>query len=264
MFTHHFKMTAQPFTERLPVERILEDERVAQGLARLAYLVDSGTIALVTGHTGVGKSSLIKLFLRSLSPHRIRPLYVYLTRVTATSLLKLIVVKLGEEPRRGKERLFLQILKKTREAEGTTLLIVDEAHMLEPQALTDLRLLVTSTIDDDEPSLKILLSGQETLRDQLKRSDHADLVHRINVRYHMPPLTPEQTASYIDFQMKSAGASDKVFEPESKKLVHEYASGLPRQINNIATACLINAATKELQKVSADLVNETMDEFRLP
>jgi len=38
----------------------------------------------------------------------------------------------------------------------------------------------------------------------------------------------------------------------------------PRQINNIATACLINAATKELQKVSADLVNETMDEFRLP
>jgi len=80
----------------------------------------------------------------------------------------------------------------------------------------------------------------------------------------MAPLTLEQTASYIDFQMKSAGASDKVFEAESKQLVHEYASGFPRQIKNIATACLINAATKKLQKVSADLANETMDEFRLP
>lgn len=264
MFTTHFKMTAQPFTERVPTDRMLEDERMAQGLARLKYLVDSGSIALLTGHTGVGKSSLIKLFLSSLTPNRFRPLYIYLTRVTATSLLKLIVSNLGEEPRRGKERLFLQILEKTQEAESTTLLIVDEAHLLEPQALTDLRLLVSSTITDDDAPLKILLSGQELLRDQLKRSTHADLVHRISVRFHMPPLSREQTASYIDFQMKSVGSSEKVFESESKGLVHEYASGIPRQINNIATACLINAATKDVQKVSADLVNETMDEFRLP
>ena len=49
--------------------------------------------------------------------------------------------------------------------------------------------------------------------------------------------------------MKSVGSTDKVFEPESKGLVHEYASGIPRQINNIATACLINAASKDLKKV---------------
>lgn len=264
MFTTHFKMTAQPFTERLPTDRMLEDERIAQGLARLNYLAESGSIGLLTGHTGVGKSTLIKLFLRSLSPNRLRPLYVYLTRVTATSFLKLIVANLGEEPKRGKERLFLQILEKTKETEGTTLLIVDEAHLLEPQALTDLRLLVTSTINDDDVSLKILLSGQEVLRDQLKRSTHADLVHRISVRYHMLPLSREQTASYIDFQMKSVGSSEKVFEPESKVLVHDYANGVPRQINNIATACLINAATRDLQKISPNCVNETMEEFRLP
>ena len=145
-----------------------------------------------------------------------------------------------------------------------TLLVVDDAHFLEPEALTDLRLLVSSTIEDAEPRLKILISGQEKLRDQLKKSEHADLVHRINVRFHMAPLTSEQTTSYVDFQMKGAGASDKIFESESKKLVHEYANGHPRQINNIATACLINATTRGLQKISADLVNETMEEFRLP
>jgi len=264
MFTSHFKMTAQPFTERTPTERILNDERMTQGLARLKYLAEAGSIALLTGQTGVGKSSLIKLFLGSLSRNRYLPVYVYLTHVTATSLLKLIVSSLGEEPKRGKERLFLQILDKTREADHTTLLIVDEAHLIEPRALTDLRLLVSSALDDDAAPLKILISGQEPLRDQLRKTTHADLVHRISVRYHMPPLSREQTASYIDFQMKSVGVSDKVFEPESKELVHDYASGIPRQINNVVTACLINAATQNQQKISANLVNATMDEFHLP
>lgn len=264
MFTDHFKMTTQPFTERTPIERMLKDERVTQGLARLEYLAEAGSIALLTGQTGVGKSSLIKLFLRSLSRNRYSPVYVFLTHVNATSLLKLIVSSLGEEPRRGKERLFLQILDKTREADLMTLLVIDDAHLLDPDTLTDLRLLVSSTLDDEAASLKILLSGQEALRDQLRKTTHADLVHRISVRYHIPSLSREQTSSYIDFQLKSAGASEKIFEPESKGLVHDYASGIPRQINNISTGCLINAATRNLQKITSDLVNETMEEFHLP
>jgi general secretion pathway protein A len=263
MFLSHFKMTAQPFLERTPADRMLRDERMSQGLARLEYLANAGSIALVTGHTGVGKSSLLKLFLHTLTKNRYLPLYLHLTDVTATSLLKLVVAALGEEPRRGKERLFLQILERTRSAELTPILILDEAHLLDPQALTDLRLLVSSALEE-APPLKILLCGQETLRDQLKRASHADFVHRISVRYHLRPLTKEETASYVDFQMNASGASEKIFEPEAKDLVHEYANGVPRQINNVATASLLNAAARKLQKINAELVNETMEEFHLP
>jgi general secretion pathway protein A len=84
------------------------------------------------------------------------------------------------------------------------------------------------------------------------------------VRYHVPPLTPDQTVAYIDFQVHQAGGSEKIFEEEAKTLLHDYSSGVPRQINNMATACLINAATKNLQKITANLVNETMPEFHLP
>ena len=141
--------------------------------------------------------------------------------------------------------------------------MIDEAHLIQPEALTDLRLLVSS-LGEQEPTLKMVLSAQETLRDQLKRACHADLVHRISVRYHMPNMSPEQTASYIDHHMKTAGASEKVFEPEAKSLIHDYAGGLARQVNNVATACLINAATANLQKINEPLVNQTMAEFQLP
>jgi general secretion pathway protein A len=263
MFTRHFKMTAHPFLESTPTDRILKDERITEGLARLEYLAAAGTLALITGPTGVGKSSLLKLFLGSLSRNRYHPVYVYLTHVGATGLLKLIVSAMGERPKLGKDRLFLQILEKARQTEPTTLLVLDEAHLIESEALTDLRLLISSVLDDGPP-LKIVLSAQEALRDQLKRSCHADLVHRISVRYHLGPMSRQQTAAYLDHHMRRAGASDKVFDSEAKGLIHDYASGIARQINNIATACLINAAARKLQKINEQLVNETMSEFQLP
>ena len=263
MFTDHFHMTALPFCESIPADRILRDERITQGLARLEYLTAAGTLALITGPTGVGKSSLLKLFLASLNRHRYQPLYIYLTHVRPSGLLRLIVSALGETPISGKEQLFLQILQKARHSELTTLLVLDEAHLIAPEALTDLRLLISSVLDDGPP-LKIVLSAQESLRDQLQRSHYADLVHRISVRYQIPPMSRAQTAAYIDHHLTRVGASERIFEVEAKGLIHDYAGGLPRQVNNLATACLINAAARHLQKVSEPLVNDTMAEFQLP
>lgn len=263
MFTTHFKMTRLPFQERMPVESILADERLSEGLARLRYLAEAGAIGLVTGQTGVGKSSLVRLFVHSLSPGLFRPLYLSLTAVGAGGFLRLLVTMLGEVPRRGKERLFLQILERLERSELTTILIVDEAHLIPPEALTDLRLLVSSGLDEG-PRLKIILTGQETLRDELKRAYHSDLLHRLSVRYHVAPLTREQTSSYIDFHMKTAGASERVFEDEAKSLLHDYANGVPRQLNSYATACLLNASAKNLQRVTASLVNDSVADCRLP
>ena len=263
MFTTHFKMARQPFQERPPLEAILSDERIAEGLARLKYLAEAGTLGLVSGQSGVGKSSLLRLFVHSLSPNLYQPLYLSLTQVGANGLLRLIVTALGEVPRRGKERLFLQILEKIEKIERTTLLVIDEAHLIPSETLTDLRLLVSAGLDEG-PRLKILLSGQDLLREALKRDCHADLVNRINVRYRMSPMHREQTASYIDSQLKSAGASERIFDQEAKYLLHDYASGVPRKINSSATACLLNATSKNVQKITEALVNDTMVDFPLP
>jgi general secretion pathway protein A len=263
MFLNHFKMNGHPFQERPPVEWILMDNHISQALARLDYFAQQGTLALVIGQTGVGKSTLLRLFIQNLSKNRYRPLYLHFTGVTSFSLLRLVVTQLGETPKRGKDNLFLQILERTAKGDLTTLLIIDEAHLIDPLALTDLRLLVSSALDTDLP-VKILLSGQEPLARLLARASLTDLANRITVRCHLCPLTKDETSSYIDSRMRSAGTSEKVFEPEAKSLIHDYASGIPRQINNIATACLLNAAAKNLHKINEPLVTDTMAEFRLP
>ena len=102
------------------------------------------------------------------------------------------------------------------------------------------------------------------MKDILKRSSHADLVHRMPHRIALHCLTKTQTGTYIDSRITQAGGTNKTFEPEAKDLIHDYTGGVPRQINNVATACLINAASRNIKKINEPLVNETMGEFHLP
>lgn len=263
MFLTHFNMTQNPFAEHPPLEWLQKDERIAQGLARLEYLAKDGLLALVLGQTGVGKSSLLRLFIHALSKNRYRPVYLHLTHLNARGLLRLIVTELGEVPRLGKDRLFTQILERVRKADDATILILDEAHLIDPEALTDLRLLISSAMDG-APPLKIVLCGQPPLRNLLMRASHEDLQNRISVRCHLHPLTKEQTAAYMDARVRQSGATPKTFGPEAKSSIHDYAAGIPRLINNIATACLLNAQTQNASTITEPLVNQTMAEFRLP
>ena len=262
MFLNHFALKSHPFTEKPPIGWLLRDEHTDQALARLKFFKEQGAIAVIIGQTGLGKSSLLRLFIHELPQNRYQPLYLHLTPLNANAFLRLIVIKLGENPKLGKDRMLLQILERIHQNDKCTLFIIDEAHLIDPKTLTDLRLLISSI--EQEISLKILLCGQENLSRILKRASHADLAHRISLQFIMRPLSNQKTAAYIDYRITKAGGSSKIFEPEAKDLIHDYTGGVPRQINNVATACLINAAARSLNKITEPLVNETMTEFSLP
>lgn len=261
MFDRHFHMSALPFTEHIPVNRIHRDERFTQALARLHYFVTNGTLALITGITGTGKSTLVKLFLSSL-PHNIAGSYLHITQLRASSFLKLVALSIGLQPAFTKEKVFQQILDKVRSSDLTYILLVDESQLLSQQVLTDLRLLVSSALDDF-PALKIVLVGQPSLKTKLEHPNLADLWHRISIRYSLKPFTKQQTQQYLDSQFQSVGANPSIFATEVADLIFDYSHGIPRQINQIATANLISAATKNLQKVDLNLFSQTMNDFHL-
>ena len=74
----------------------------------------------------------------------------------------------------------------------------------------------------------------------------------------------EERSRYIDFQLKQAGGSEKLFEPATKELLHDYSGGIPRQINNLATACLLQASAENAPRVNEAIVRKTFSEFQLP
>jgi len=263
MFLNHFKMSNHPFKEKPDIKWVLNDERFAQAAARLKFFQDQGSMALVIGKTGVGKSTLIRVFKNSVPKNRYQIIYLHLTNLKPEAFLRLIVRKLGESPKLGKDRLFFQIFERIKKSETHTILIIDEAHLLSSQSLTDLRLIISSAEESHLP-VKIILCGQETLAPVLNRTDHTDLLHRICVRCGLRSFTKVQSTVYIDHLLTCAGSSEKLFDPDAKNLIHDYSGGVARQINNIATACLINAASKNKRKIDENIVNETMNEFLIP
>ena len=110
MFLNHFELTDHPFAEKPPIDWLLRDERTQQALARLKFFEQQGAIALIIGQTGLGKSSLLRLFIDQLPHNRYHPIYLHLTPLNANAFLRLIVTKLGEKPLMGKDRMLLQIL----------------------------------------------------------------------------------------------------------------------------------------------------------
>jgi general secretion pathway protein A len=264
MFTNCFQMNAHPFSENPPLDHLLKDQRFTQALAKLDYFTHEGSLALVTAATGLGKTSLLRLFARKLNPTQFMPVYIHMSNLKGTSLLKIILASLGEDvPARGKERLFLGIIERARLSEQTLLFLIDEAHLISPDGLTDLRLLVSSAFHD-QPLLKIVLAGQDHLLQTIKRPQLLDLLHRICVKVHLRHLTDQETLLYIDFKLKAVNASKDVFDKDAKTLIHDYSGGAPRLINKLATNCLLLAASQGLQKITEDLVHQASADLKLP
>ena len=67
MFLNHFSLSAHPFAENPPITWLLHDPRIEQALARLKFFYEQSTIALILGQTGIGKSSLLRLFYKRAS-----------------------------------------------------------------------------------------------------------------------------------------------------------------------------------------------------
>ena len=97
----------------------------------------------------------------------------------------------------------------------------------------------------------------------MKRSQHADLLNRVNVQYQLRPFTKDQTGYYIDVQMKQAGGLEDVFDAPVKELIHDFTGGIARQINNLATACLLQATARNVMRVDETLFQQTTAEFHV-
>ena len=86
-----------------------------------------------------------------------------------------------------------------------TMLIIDEAQNLEPEALEHLRML--SNINADQHQiLQLILVGQPQLRDLLQAPQLHQFAQRISSDFHLKPLGERDVVNYIAFRLQAVGA----------------------------------------------------------
>jgi general secretion pathway protein A len=139
-------------------------------------------------------------------------------------------------------------------------LVVDEAQNLAPDVLEEVRLL-TNLETAKRKLLQIVLIGQPELRDLLARNDLRQLAQRITGRYHLEPLSRDETAQYVEHRLKVAGALGEIFDAGAKREVFRLSLGVPRLINVICDRALLGAYTVESRRVNRRLVRRAAIEI---
>ena len=124
--------------------------------------------------------------------------------------------------------------------------------------LEGVRFLLNFDVDSRAP-LTLLLAGQPKLRTTLKLECMAAIAQRIHLRADLPALTPEESAAYIAHHLAQAGAAGPLFTEPALRVLHAASGGLPRQLNNLGSACLLYAYGQQRQLIDDAIVKEVLD-----
>jgi general secretion pathway protein A len=266
MYTSFFGLSEKPFAITPDPRYLYLSERHAEALAHLLYGInESGGFIQLTGEVGTGKTTVVRTLL-SRVPHHADVAVILNPRVTPVEFLLTICEELGleiAEADRSSVKQMVDALNRRllgSHAEGRRIIVlVDEAQNLSIEVLEQVRLL-TNLETPTQKLLQIILIGQPELRELLDRTDLRQLAQRITGRYHLKPLSREETKGYVRHRLRVAGANEEIFTPAALSEVHRLSLGIPRVINVACDRALLGAYTQETRRITPALVRRAAGE----
>ena len=238
-----FGFTRTPFGRDLAPGMLHRHTSHGEAVARIGWCVAEHRIGVITGEVGAGKTVAVRAALAALDTTRHTIIYLPNPTVGVRGIHHQIAAALGQRPLTHHATLVPQVdalaVEQT-ERGRTPVLVIDEAHLLDHAQLESIRMLTNHDMDSTSP-FACLLVGQPTLRRRMKLGVLAALDQRIGLRYAMPPMTGEETGSYLRHHLALAGRSDTLFSDDATALIHQTSRGYPRAVNNLAVQALVAA-----------------------
>jgi general secretion pathway protein A len=266
MYASFFGLNEKPFSITPDPRYLFLSERHAEALAHLVYGInEAGGFIQLTGEVGTGKTTVVRSLLTQ-APKHAEIALILNPRMTPAEFLLAICEELGIGVPDGSEHslkdlvdlLSLHLLNS--HADGKRIvLVVDEAQNLSVEVLEQVRLL-TNLETETQKLLQIILIGQPELRELLGRVELRQLAQRITGRYHLDPLSPEESSAYVRHRLRVAGATREIFSNGALREIRRLSGGVPRLINIISDRALLGAFTEDRHLVSASVVRRAAGE----
>ncbi|MTJ02521.1 ExeA family protein [Idiomarina piscisalsi] len=269
MYQNYFGLQAEPFSIAPDPNYLYLSERHQEALAHLTQgLQGSGGFILLTGEVGTGKTTVSRALIEQL-PESTETAFILNPMLNEDELLASLCDEFGiRYQKRSATRKVLtdklsQFLLKANEDGRQCVVLIDEAQHLRPQVLEQLRLL-TNLETHNKKLLRVILIGQPELQDLLRRQELRQLAQRITARYHLLPLTEQDTQRYIAYRLQVAGANRPLFTAAAAKRAHQLTQGIPRLLNLYCDRALLAAYTDSSPEVKPTHLNQAAVELDCP
>jgi general secretion pathway protein A len=266
MYLAFFGLNEKPFSITPDPRYLFLSERHAEAMAHLLYGInEAGGFVQLTGEVGTGKTTIVRSLLAQ-APKNAEIALILNPRMTAPEFLLTICEEVGigvpdsaTQSLKDLVDILSQYLLRAHAGGRRVVLVVDEAQNLAPEILEQVRLL-TNLETNTQKLLQIILIGQPELRELLARNELRQLAQRITGRYHLSPLSGEETTAYIRHRMRVAGATADVFNRFALEEIFRLSGGVPRVINVICDRALLGGYSQDRHRITGPLVRNAASE----
>jgi general secretion pathway protein A len=272
MYETFFGLREEPF-------RLTSDPRFLHlaepHAAALNTLLDAVTrrkgLVLVTGPCGTGKTMVIHATLHILSDQTrtrrpISTAFVFNPTLSRDEFLEMTLdefaIPCTATSKPARLAALHQMLLERHTLGGTSLLLIDEAHLLTDELLEEIRLL--SNADTyKEKLLQIVLCGQPELLTLLSRPELRGLRQRIASTCSLRPLVFQEFEAYVAERLHAAGfrGTTSPFPAPVLEEIFRRTEGVPRLINLFCDACLAIGCKGQKLLIDLAVVEEAASEL---
>lgn len=264
-----FNLKYNPFGLNLPTDGLLVTPRLDNFFWRISQgLLREGGFALITGEPGSGKSIALQLLIE----------YLNRQEEVTVGVLSRPQSRLSDFYREMGELFGIDIkphnrwggfktLRKTWQEHLDTrlirpILLVDEAQQMNPEVLSELRVLSSMRLDSRN-ILCVALAGDFRLIELLRRPELVPLASRIRYRLVLEPSNRDELREFLRHLQTQAGNAN-LMTPELVNTLADHAQGNLRLMINMANELFTTAIQKNVTTIDEKLFLETCEAARKP
>jgi general secretion pathway protein A len=264
MIEAYFNLKKLPFPKDIDPKDIFASEGTKELSHRFEYLKSHRGIMLLTGVPGCGKTAQLRAFASGLNSNLYKYFYLPLSTVNILDFYRQLAAGLGVEPPYRKAQLFACIQGAIRDyvenMKKIPVIIFDEAHLFMNDNFYELQIITNFNLDSIDPAI-FILCGQPHLRDRLLGPIHQSFNQRIFLKFHLTPLSKDETIHYVNHQMHLAGAKEPIFSPNALSAIYQTSAGVCRIINMLAQKTLTIGALEKKDTLTEEQVYRASKEL---
>ena len=244
MYQSAFGITAPPFQLAADPSFYFDSSSHHQALARLrSWLIEKRRFVVVTGETGVGKTTLVRTLVSEFDPALLTVAHVVSTRLDADDLLNAASIAFGisehgpdsEDVADDLLRFLLGLANQGRRA----VLIVDEAQNVRGAAWDRLSDFATRKVPRGV-KLQIWLVGQPELQEALESAASPPLRALVREMCCLEAMSCAETEAYVKHRLSKVGwKGTPGFGPGAFDEIFRWTQGVPRRINQLCNRLLM-------------------------
>lgn len=257
-FLPFFGMTRSPFSwPPAPAEIFRSDQSALLDSHLTAATQRADSLVVVFGADGIGKTTLLNEFTEGLGDDVCYAAFDE-TCVEGIQFFRSFLEQMGLGEIVGTLRELQHITSEYLVHRGKSgqhaLILVDNAHLVRPAVLEQLRWMAAVRVDFAR-AVSMVLAGNLSLQRVMDSPAMCSLRFCRQTNFHIRAYSQGETGEYIRHRLNLAGAPDSVkFSDESRALIYRFTGGNPAKINALCHAVLGEACVQGTRNITEQRV----------